>query len=180
MERPTATTVPINYMGGNALGSHFLWDSNRKLSFGQDYEAGPAEVMIPAEAGGSHTFAVQTVDDSVTVVEVEGSETFSVSLGELPAGLRKGTPSTATVTIVDDDGVVPDPVPHVSSIEHFFPSVYPTPLDSLTWRVRFSEDVRNVDKSDFRLSGTTAELSTSPVGSPSVYDVRAEGGDWRT
>ena len=176
VERPTATTVPINYTDVSAVSSHSSFDSQRRVAFGQDYEASPAEVVIPAEAGGSHTFTVQTVDDSTTVVQEEANETFRVSLGELPAGIGKGSPSTATVTIVDDD-VVHDPAPRVSSIERFFPSVSPTAFDSLTWRVTFSEDVRNVDKSDFRLSGTTATLSTSSTGRPSLYEVVASGGD---
>ena len=176
VERPTATTVPINYTDVSAVSSHSSFDSQRRVAFGQDYEVGPAEVVIPAEAGGSHTFTVQTVDDSTTVVQEEANETFRVSLGELPAGIGKGSPSTATVTIVDDD-VVRDPAPRVSSIERFFPSVSPTAFDSLTWWVMFSEDVRNVDKSDFRLSGTTATLSTSSTGRPSLYEVIASGGD---
>ena len=175
VERPTATTVPINYTDVSAVSSHSSFDSQRRVSYGQDYEVGPAEVVIPAEAGGSHTFTVQTVDDSTTVVQEEGNETFRVSLGELPAGIGKGSPSTATVTIVDDD--VRDPALRVSSIERDLPSVSPTAFDSLTWRVTFSEDVRNVDKSDFRLSGTTATLSTSSTGEPSIYKVVASGGD---
>ena len=175
VERPTATTVPINYTDVSAVSSHSSFDSQRRVSYGQDYEVGPAEVVIPAEAGGSHTFTVQTVDDSTTVVQEEGNETFRVSLGELPAGIGKGSPSTATVTIVDDD--VRDPALRVSSIERDLPSVSPTAFDSLTWRVTFSEDVRNVDKSDFRLSGTTATLSTSSTGGPSIYKVVASGGD---
>ena len=175
VERPTATTVPINYTDDSAVSSHSSFDSQRRVSYGQDYEVGPAEVVIPAEAGGSHTFTVQTVDDSATVVQEEGNETFRVSLGDLPAGIAKGSPSTATVTIVDDD--VRDPALRVSSIERDLPSVSPTAFDSLTWRVTFSEDVRNVDKSDFRLSGTTATLSTSSTGEPSIYKVVASGGD---
>ena len=175
VERPTATTVPISYTDVSAVSSHSSFDSQRRVAFGQDYEASPAEVVIPAEAGGSHTFTVQTVDDSATVVQKEANETFRVSLGELPAGIGKGSPSTATVTIVDDD--VRDPAPWVSSIERSLPSVSPTAFDSLTWEVTFSEDVRNVDKSDFRLSGTTATLSTSSTGRPSLYEVVASGGD---
>ena len=176
VERPTATTVPINYTDVSAVSSHSSFNSQRRVTYGQDYEASPAEVVIPAEAGGSHTFIVQTVDDSATVVQEEGNETFRVSLGELPAGIGKGSPSTATVTIVDDD-VRDDPALRVTSITRDLPSVSPTAFDSLTWRVTFSEDVRNVDKSDFRLSGTTATLSTSSTGGPSIYKVVASGGD---
>ncbi len=173
--RSTATTVPINYEDISASSHHNAYDSNRGLHFGQDYRRGPAEVVIPAEAGGSHTFTVQTVDDSATIVQEEADETFQVSLGELPAGIGKGAPSTATVTILDDD--VRDPAPRVSSIERFIPLASPTDSNTLTWRVEFSEDVQNVDVSDFSLSGTTATLSTSRAGTSSLYNVVASGGD---
>ena len=71
--------------------------------------------------------------------------------------------------------------PSVTSIERQSPTVQYTNADSLTWRVTFSEPVRNVDMADFSLvtpsglafPGTTA-LAVSPV-STSVYDVTASG-----
>ncbi len=41
VERPTSTTVPINYRGVTAVGSHSQYDNNRKLRYGQDYEPAP-------------------------------------------------------------------------------------------------------------------------------------------
>ncbi len=54
----------------------------------------------------------------------------------------------------------------------------PTDADSLTWRVRFNELVKDVDATDFSLSGSTAVLSVSPVaGDANAWDVTARGGN---
>ena len=72
--------------------------------------------------------------------------------------------------------------PGVTSIERHSPTGQYTNADSLTWRVTFSEAVRNVDTTDFSLvtpdgiafPGTTA-LAVSLVSNSSVYDVTASG-----
>ena len=65
---------------------------------GDDYTAAPASVTIPANAA-SHTFTIATTEDT----DDEHDETFTVALGTLPDGVAAGSPSTATVTIADDD-----------------------------------------------------------------------------
>ena len=68
--------------------------------------------------------------------------------------------------------------PSVTSIVRHDPTSFWTNADSLTWRVTFSGDVKNVDATDFGLDGTTATLTVAAVmGSSSVYDVTASGGD---
>ena len=71
-----------------------------------DYTAAPASVTIPANAA-SHTFTVQTTEDPT----VETDETFTLTIGTLPAGVATGSPSSTTVTITDDDTA---PTPTVS------------------------------------------------------------------
>ena len=82
--RSVATQVGLAYTNGSAGGG--------------DYTAGPASVTIPANAS-SHTFTVQTTEDSAD----ENNETFRIALATLPAGVDRGRPSSATVTITDDD-----------------------------------------------------------------------------
>ena len=67
--------------------------------------------------------------------------------------------------------------PEVTSIERQTPSSSPTNADSLTWRVTFNEDVKDVDAADFTLSGSTATLTVSAATASTVYDVTAAGGD---
>ena len=113
--------------------------------------------------------------------DVEPDETVVAEIsivGTPPAGVVLGT-STATYTILDDDDTT---APGVTSIERHSPTDHFTNADSLTWRVTFSEAVRNVDTADFSLvianttvafPGTTT-LAVSSV-STSVYDLTASG-----
>ena len=68
--------------------------------------------------------------------------------------------------------------PTVSSITRQEPTTSPTNEDSLTWRVTFSETVKDVDSGDFEVSGTSATLSVAAVtGENYTYDVTASGGN---
>ena len=58
------------------------------------------------------------------------------------------------------------------------PSSSPTNANSLTWRVTFSEDVKNVDAADFAIIGTTATVTdVTEVTASTVYDVTVSGGN---
>ena len=79
---------------------------------------------------------------------------------------------------VTNETTVDTTPPTVTSIERRSPDASPTNSDTLTWRVTFSEDVRNVDGTDFSVSNTTATLAAAAVsGSGSRYDVTASGGN---
>ena len=66
-----------------------------------DYTSGPYTVTIPA-GQTTATFNVPITDDIV----LEGDENFMLTINQtLPDGVTRGTPSEATVTIVDDDGM---------------------------------------------------------------------------
>ena len=83
-----------------------------------------------------------------------------------------GSPSVTFATTAVTDTTAP----RVTSIARQTPNTSPTNADSLTWRVTFSEAVRNVDAADFTRSGTSAPLSVAVV-STTVYDVTASGGN---
>ena len=55
--------------------------------------------------------------------------------------------------------MVDNTVPTVASIVRQTPTSSPTNADSLTWRVTFSENVKNVDAADFAIGGTTASVT---------------------
>ena len=65
-----------------------------------DYTSGPYTVTFPA-GSTTATFSVPINDDNI----YEGNEDFMLTIDEtsLPTGVTHGTPSEATVTIVDDD-----------------------------------------------------------------------------
>ena len=69
--------------------------------------------------------------------------------------------------------------PYVSSINRRSPPVERTDSDTLRWTIVFSEDVLNVDESDFVVDGTTASLSVTSMDTylDSVYFATLSGGD---
>ena len=70
-------------------------------------------------------------------------------------------------------------LPFVSSIIRWNPVMERTDSDTLTWVVVFSQDVLNVDASDFDIDGTTASLSIASANThlDSVYYATLSGGD---
>ena len=70
----------------------------------------------------------------------------------------------------------PDTTPPTAmSLVRLSPSDTITSADTLTWRLTFDEDVKNVDAGDFIQTGTTATLGVT--GSGAVYDLTLSGGD---
>ena len=72
--------------------------------------------------------------------------------------------------------------PRLEDINRYEPSTLVTNADTLTWEVVFSENVSNVDASDFSLDfnlvGVTGSLTVAPVmGDASRYRVTASGAD---
>ena len=64
-----------------------------------DYDSGPYTVTFPA-GSTTATFNVPITEDMI----LEGLENFMLTINEtLPDGVTRGTPSEATVTIVDND-----------------------------------------------------------------------------
>ena len=171
--------------GGTARRRNTDYDKELGIALGKDYDPSPESVSIPYNAA-SHTFTVRTLDEPEVArvrplrnVVVEPDETFTVSIVPIGApGVSTGSNPTATVTIRDNDGdlALDTTAPRVTSIVRDLPSVSPTALDTLTWRVNFSEDVRNVDAGDFTLTGTTATLAVRKV-TADTYNVTASGGD---
>ena len=70
-------------------------------------------------------------------------------------------------------------LPFVSSIIRWNPVLERTDSDTLTWTVVFSQEVLNVDTSDFDIDGTTASLSLTSSNSylDNVYYATLSGGD---
>ncbi len=95
--------------------------------------------------------------------------------------LSNTTPTGANNNFFMVDNSVPPPAdttaPRVTSITRQTPSTSSTAADSLTWRVTFDEAVQNVDVADFTVTGTTAILAVSQVGSTNAYDITASGGN---
>ncbi len=96
----------------------------------------------------------------------------SVSVGANAASDRAGNGSVAASVSTTCNAP-----PLVSFIKRESPSFSPTNADTLTWVVKFNEKVRNVDASDFEVSGTTASHELLPPSGQKEYRIRVAGGD---
>ena len=155
-QRNTATVLPITYTNGTAGDG--------------DYDKSQTIVTIPANTGFA-TFNIATTEDN----EDEANETFTVAIGTVPSGITKGSPSTATVTINDDDdttttgptGPTTDPtdpqVPQVSfgSVSHRVTEddgqveveilLTPAPTDAVTLRYTVAGTASMGTDADFQI-----------------------------
>ncbi|WP_286800224.1 Ig-like domain-containing protein [Oceanicaulis sp. UBA2681] len=132
---------------------------------------------------------IATMNGSVALSFAPGAAMSDTVGNALVSTTVNGT-NNNTIQMVNDSAA-----PTVTSIVRSTPATENTNADSLTWRVSFSELVRNVSADDFTVSGTTATVTTvdttsspgafaspasaSPSGSPSSasFLVTASGGD---
>ena len=96
---PTTGTFTISRTGPTTAPLTIQWSVTGTATKGVDRLSLPATPVIPAGAS-SVAITVTPVDDT----EVEGNETVIATLSA-NAAYTVGTPSSATVTIVDNDGV---------------------------------------------------------------------------
>ena len=137
------------------------------------------------------TYTVQSGDDGALIIADGQSIVGNDSAVLLEAGesIVAVSDSTKNADLVNPnrgltgsqvDGsmsVFDTTAPAVQSIVRQNPVDSPTNANTLTWRVTFSEDVANVDSTDFTLSGTTATLTVAEATAATVYDVTVSGGD---
>ena len=141
-------------------------------------------------------FTVSGTSATLTVSEITASTVYDVTAS---GGDLAGLNDTVTLAFSDSQDiedasnnalvnttptgdnhntyVVDNFLPLVESIQRQSPPSSPTNADTLTWQVTFDEDVKDVDASDFTVSGTSATLTVSEVMAATVYDVTASGGD---
>ena len=134
----TATTKEAAYMGG--LGSTALVFAYTVLASDTDDDG----IEIAANALQLNSGTIR--DDDANAADLDHEQLGGHTGHKVDGSLRAD-----------------DAPPRVTLIERQEPDTSPTNADSLTWRVTFSEDVQNVDATDFTVSGTTATLSLWPT-----------------
>jgi hypothetical protein len=92
--------VTVNRVGGGVgeVSVNYA-TADGTATAGSDYTELPATVLNFADGDTTKTFNVAILDDSA----YEVNETFTVSLSNALGGAKLGTPSSATVTITDND-----------------------------------------------------------------------------
>ena len=98
-ENQGTATVTVNRTGGSdgAVTVHYA-TSNGTATAGSDYTATSGTLTFAA-GETQKTFTVPITDDTA----VEGNETFNVTLSSPTGGAALGSPTSSTITIVDND-----------------------------------------------------------------------------
>jgi Bacterial Ig-like domain len=78
---------------------------------------------------------------------------------------------------IDEVYTVTNNLPRVIGFTRSNPATPQTNADSLVFRARFTTDVRNVDRNDFVVTGSTASVTSVSTVSPREYLVRVSGGN---
>ena len=119
----------------------------------------------------------QTFTALITPVAT-GTVTLNVAANVAMDAVGNGNTAAIQVSISHTASVADTTAPTVTSIVRQDPATSPTNANTLTWRVTFDENVKDIGDADFAITGTTASLGVVPMtGSTSVYDVTASGGD---
>ncbi len=108
-----------------------------------------------------------------TTITPDGNGDITVAIN---AGVATDKATNENTAAIDVTVTLDDIAPLIAAITRQAPTTETTAADSLTWRVSFSEDVKNVGANDFAIAGTTASISVAQQ-SESLYDVTITGGD---
>ncbi len=104
-----AVTLTLNMVGPQSTATTVTVACTAVTTGATEFSGCPSAVTIPANAS-SHSFTVQTTEDTIDEV----AETFTVQIIGVPMGFAIGWPSSATVTVADDDDVSPPGTPVVT------------------------------------------------------------------
>ena len=131
--------------------------------------------------GTASAFTATTADRVYTASitpTANGAVTVDVAADAATDGAGNANPAATRATSTYTAPLVDTTAPRVASIVRQTPTSSPTNADSLTWRVAFTENVKNVDAADFAIGGTTATVTAvTEVTASTVYDVTASGGN---
>jgi ribosomal protein L35AE/L33A len=102
-ENAGTVTITVNRVNGStgAISVNYA-TANGTATAGSDYTSASGTLNF-ADAETSKTFTVTITDDAV----FEGNETFTVTLSNPTGGSTLGSPTTGTVTIVDNESAQP-------------------------------------------------------------------------
>ena len=67
--------------------------------------------------------------------------------------------------------------PRIIDIVRLSPSTIDTDANSLVWRIAFDESVKNIDNTDFTVTGTTATVTGVSAATGAETDITVSGGD---
>ena len=136
------------------------------------------DITLDNATASSFSATSTTVYTALITPTANGAVTVDVAADAATDAASNGN-TAATQASSNYTGPLVDTIaPRVASIVRQTPTSSPTNADSLTWRVAFNENVKNVDATDFAIGGTTATVTAvTEVTASTVYDVTASGGN---
>ena len=135
------------------------------------------DITLGNATASNFTATSTTVYTALITPTANGAVTVDVAADAATDEAGNGNSAATQASSNYTGPLVDTTAPTVTSIVRRTPTSSPTNADSLTWRLTFSEDVKNVDAADFAIGGTTATLTVTEVTASTVYDVTASGGD---
>ena len=177
-------TAPLTFGGTATRGTDYTMISTSATGVQyNNLNSGAATVVFTGpQSGATATRATITLSATADSTTESTAETVDINFGTITnTGLTDAggvTPTDSLGVFTISDATTSDTTaPLVTSIVRRSPSSHQTAANTLTWRVTFNEAVRNVDRADFSLTGTTATLAVAKVGATNAYDVTASGGN---
>jgi hypothetical protein len=98
-ENGTFATITVKRSGGNASGVSVKFATGGGTATSVIDYAPSSGTLVFGAGQTSAQFTVQLINDAL----VEGNETIGLTLSNPTGGATIGTPSTSTLTVVDDD-----------------------------------------------------------------------------
>ena len=155
-------------------------------------ETGDVDAIATYSSGsGTNTLTfTYTVGSGDNTTDLDYASTAALTLSG--GSVRDAAGNTATLTLPNPGGTgslgdnrniaIDTVIPGLTAITRQTPSAEVTNVDTLVYRVSFSEAVQGVNAADFVVTGSTATISSvTPVGgSASLYDVTLSGGNLAT
>ena len=173
--RQTPTSSPTN---ADSLTWRLTFSEDVQNVDAADFAVSGTTATLSVSAVSGVTGAYDVTASGGNLAGVTATVTLSIASGQNIADTSDNNLSnTAPTGTNDNTWVVDNTAPTVASIVRQTPPSSPTNADSLTWRVTFSEDVKNVDAADFAIAGTTATLTVTVATASTEYDVTASGGN---
>ena len=145
MANPEDAQVTLNWTvgadGGSAIITHRI-----RWKAGSGFYTGWTDIpnSAPSETNATSYTVTGLTNGTAYTFQVRAENGVGESIAP-HATSSQVTPSATDTT-----------APRVTSIERNTPTTSPTNADTLTWRVTFNEDVKDVGDADFAIAGTTA------------------------
>ena len=145
MANPEDAQVTLNWTvgadGGSAIIKHRI-----RWKEGSGFYTGWTDIpnSAPSETNATSYTVTGLTNGTAYTFQVRAENGVGESIAP-HATSSQVTPSATDTT-----------APRVTSIERQTPTTSPTNADTLTWRVTFNEDVKDVGDADFEIAGTTA------------------------